>query len=807
MLPQVDADWKDLLEFARSRQQFFDISSTSDVDKVLFMGSETTLDHVSPHAVPMETNMEVDTAIVSLAATSALQNKDPNVECRKASLSPVLSERGNTLVHKARDIGRESLQNEGKVKKLIDDNPATKRNNHVLPLPKSIGEKKTGSNGVRKLPHVHSDGTECVIRCVKIRERSHPSQAYFILPHDHGDGLKCIDKCVRLEAREQQRLEKERMMGEESNNGKREVRFNYIREDSLGKESIESFVSSEGDHNPRSCSVSPDVVVEKENHSDKKDESKSICLPSDKKYGDGKPVIAVRPRFHDEVKRKRHREKEDAVCRPVKQIKSDKDYKNKIDQTNPEAEISYARKEIENCGKVGENNNSEASSGAPQARESVKTKISLPPSSSDNVETGEQKADERKVLKVDDQMPTDPRLKRSKLLESVSGENVPWQQSSRDFSYEGYSTSKEQRRISDLRDARVPSNTSNRYFSQSNGITDDNYEREEKQDLRQTNSEHGHLRIQINQDRHSENRFDKKYDINLCDKNESYNNNHERSDWFCVNRRNTENGFHDSRVLIASKAPELMPPWFERARSCDDILGHHRDHGKVNGEEAESVCPGRNRIYPERGHLITGDGNIKNSRGVDNTSGGNRSQSLVIENSPRRRTMNYGNLPEDRRERLRNIEKYSRRRNSSDDRERRNDVIDRNVSKGERTSENGFEIAESSENRVRFNDREPNGKYSNFYSDNLRVTFKRNSNPSRRSECSNGTTEVSPSKVSRSIHSTDVSEDVAKFEEVTRRIRARHESASRGAKLIDSPATVNGRSVSRRTFHRQYSQK
>ena len=108
-----------------------------------------------------------------------------------------------------------------------------------------------------KLPHVHSDGTRCVDRCLRRGERSKPSSAYFRLPHDHIDGTRCVERCIRLEEREKQRRDRERGVGRSKQNAESaELQFNYLREDIAGR-----LVENVSDIEGTSCPATPESLV------------------------------------------------------------------------------------------------------------------------------------------------------------------------------------------------------------------------------------------------------------------------------------------------------------------------------------------------------------------------------------------------------------------------------------------------------------------------------------------------------------------------------------------------------------------
>ena len=102
--------------------------------------------------------------------------------------------------------------------------------------------------------------------------------------------------------------------------------------------------------------------------------------------------------------------------------------------------------------------------------------------------------------------------------------------------------------------------------------------------------------------------------------------------------------------------------------------------------------------------------------------------------------------------------------------------------------------AASSDNRERSSYERRNERYDDYLSDNILVTLRRSSSPPKRTKHLNGITEISPRKARRSVQSAEVQRQYRKSpEEVAQRIRKKYESTDRRTKLLESYVSVNER--------------
>ena len=194
--PQVDEDWRDLIEFARSRSLLFDIRSDSEIEEAVFESPEKArLTGALLASEPPVESVAGETASCSRTHVPLeyedLSDEEDTVKRKvERPKKNVVTTRQDELSKKSEStVADQSLQ-----KSVV-----SKTDNNSGRLISSDAKNQG------RFPHVHSDGTRCVEKCIKTKERAAPSGAYYKLPHIHADGLRCTDKCVRVEEREKRK--------------------------------------------------------------------------------------------------------------------------------------------------------------------------------------------------------------------------------------------------------------------------------------------------------------------------------------------------------------------------------------------------------------------------------------------------------------------------------------------------------------------------------------------------------------------------------------------------------------------------
>ncbi|XP_065069424.1 probable helicase senataxin isoform X2 [Rhopilema esculentum] len=254
---QVDEDWKDMIDFARSRGLFFNISSFDQIETAVF-SSVTANERLegsnkskTPGSNLEENRLEFDAASTPLqyedlsdedVSDKLPHNNEPNREVTKVA-DPRIRTKADAA-HRGRSPG---ASNDSRPRLMSqtsrdpDSDSLGKRSHirHEVRFPhrhsdgtdckdkclKGVSSPKDGEmsgtqaeqarkNRCSKFPHKHSDGTECVDKCMKmaggtsakvsvspgISPNAYASQVarYKKLPHTHSDGTECIKKCSKL---------------------------------------------------------------------------------------------------------------------------------------------------------------------------------------------------------------------------------------------------------------------------------------------------------------------------------------------------------------------------------------------------------------------------------------------------------------------------------------------------------------------------------------------------------------------------------------------------------------------------------
>ena len=422
----------------------------------------------------------------------ALEKVNEFVDGRRES-SHTLRKKPIHSIGNSEDSGTEKHKTEVTEKeRSCDNNTASKQGDRILKSPRDVVTKKLPNVGTRavkfphvhsdgtrctdkcakilvpsidsnlqskakqpvgrgKLPHVHSDGTKCVDKCAKMGERpkvgqrSIPSIKYLILPHDHSDGTRCVEKCVRLEAREKQRRDNEIAIGIQAKNGKSDIVFNYIRENSITQG------PSDNDSDVQSCSVSPEIQIETNNNKmineiKVKDSSRSVSLPNGNElsnYEAGRPVVAVTPTFNGKSKAEQFSEKEKPISDSVL---SKKDAKYKENEGKYKGSKSNVGNKDEKTGK----HEKDGGACSPPPLPAEKFEIGKPPPlPDDNPEKNEKKEIENEnlnsngLIRESDELESNEswRQPQSNVVELreyfYAKANVLWQQASNFFALEG----------------------------------------------------------------------------------------------------------------------------------------------------------------------------------------------------------------------------------------------------------------------------------------------------------------------------------------------------------------------------------
>ena len=361
----MNPDWKDLIDFARSRQLFFDVTTTDEADKATFVEPVANLHRTDSGSDTGERGIEIgnpksSVGTITRPQNSKLSDEEPNSKQEESNTLTgkgiLLVKGGNSvdiedqvnlplsdkdrLASQASECGKGSPVNEEGKKPF----PGTSQNGEESSSSAKAAEKKPVHNVMRnvKLPHKHSDGTKCEDRCLKAEaqtrqstmphgdvnetngvdknvkkaRRDRPSSAYFVFPHEHDDGTRCVEKCLRMERREKQRWQKERAMAAKSSSRKVEGKANYTRQDSATSPH-EALAANEKERNAKSCSVSKDVMSEKDSKTQNPIcNSESSCWSTDRKTVEVRTKAAeVGQESQENFKKKLH-EREGAVIRP-----------------------------------------------------------------------------------------------------------------------------------------------------------------------------------------------------------------------------------------------------------------------------------------------------------------------------------------------------------------------------------------------------------------------------------------------------------------------------------------------------------
>eukprot|EP00794_Sanderia_malayensis_P007696 gene7696-8533_t len=221
---QVDEDWKDLIDFSRSRNLLFDVASVQDIDKAVFHLNKQTEGETSASAADKEENAEkTDSRMgkpsscgkdLNVSEANVIEKNGVSTTQQKSSYDCVSSEVAlNKVASEKATTCRPNTDSVGVTTGAKQDTDITKYDPKInIKIARNAEANSTSHKAAVnakarvKFPHRHTDGTKCVERYKKTGERAGPSDAYYKLPHIHSDGLRCVDKCIRVEEREKMRM-------------------------------------------------------------------------------------------------------------------------------------------------------------------------------------------------------------------------------------------------------------------------------------------------------------------------------------------------------------------------------------------------------------------------------------------------------------------------------------------------------------------------------------------------------------------------------------------------------------------------